>query len=125
MNELYTTKVLPALSGKRKGRVLSYEQVTNSNGGYLAVQFQLEDRVYQYNIFPGKGENTGKQVNYITTAIRKQLGKDNEGLSLIEVLDLAKETDIDIWFAYNMVYQTMNVAFHNPEANIIGIEDIA
>lgn len=126
MNNLFTQKVLPALSGKREATVKSYENIKNTNGGYLKVTFKLKDRDYGFNIFPGKGEAAGKQINYIASAIRKQLGKESESLSLIEVLDLAKETPISIWFSYNSEFNTMNVAFHEsqPTEEIVDLEGV-
>lgn len=111
---VFNQKVLPALKGKHEAKVKSFREVTNANGGYLEVIFKLEDRDYTLNIFPGKGETAGRQVNYVTGAIRRQLGKDEESLSLLEVLELAKTTPINIWFSYSPEYQRMNVNFHEP-----------
>lgn len=119
---VYNQKVLPALSGMRQATVKNYREVTNNNGGYLEVIFKLQDREYLLNVFPGKGETAGRQINYITSAIRNQLGKAQEALSLLEVLELAKKTPINIWFEYSTEYGRMNVNFHAP--NTIGEPDL-
>lgn len=117
-NSVYTNPVLPSLRGKHEAIVKSYREVSNANGGYLEVIFKLTDRDYTLNVFPGKGDTAGRQINYITSAIRRQLGKDEETLNLIEVLELAKTTPINIWFSYNAEYERVNVNFH--EATVIG-----
>lgn len=111
---VFNQKVLPSLRGAHQATVKSYREVTNANGGYLEVIFKLEDRDYTLNVFPGKESTLGRQSNYITGAIRRQLGKDEEALTLFEVLDLAKKTPITIWFSYSPEYQRMNVNFHEP-----------
>lgn len=111
---VFTEKVLPALKGKHEAKVKSFREVENAQGGYLEVIFELEDRDYTLNIFPGRGETAGRQVNYVTGAIRRQLGKEEEALSLVEVLEIAKTTPINIWFSYSQEYQRMNVNFHEP-----------
>ncbi|NCC99825.1 MAG: hypothetical protein EOL95_09045 [Bacteroidia bacterium] len=100
----------------------SFREVTNAQGGYLEVIFKLQDRDYTLNIFPGKGETAGRQVNYVTGAIRKQLGKEEESLSLLEVLEIAKTNPINIWFSYSQEYGRMNVNFHEPV--VIGETDL-
>lgn len=111
---VFTTKVLPALKGKHEAKVKSFREVENAQGGYLEVIFELRDRDYTLNIFPGRGETAGRQVNYVTGAIRRQLGKEEEALSLVEVLEIAKTTPINIWFSYSQEYGRMNVNFHEP-----------
>lgn len=111
---VFTNKVLPALKGKHEAKVKSFREVENAQGGYLEVIFKLQDRDYTLNIFPGRGDTTGRQVNYITGAIRRQLGKEQEALSLTEVLEIAKTTPINIWFSYSQEYGRMNVNFHEP-----------
>lgn len=110
---IFTNKVLPTLNGKRQATVKSYREVENTNGGYMETIWKLEDREFTYNIFPGKDATAGKQVNYVTSAIRRQLGKDEESLSLIEVLELAKTTPINMWFGYNQAFNRMDVTFHD------------
>jgi hypothetical protein len=119
---VFNQKVLPALKGKHEAKVKSFREVTNAQGGYLEVIFKLEDRDYTLNIFPGKGETAGRQVNYVAGAIRKQLGKEEESLSLIEVLEMAKTKPINIWFSYSQEYGRMNVNFHEPI--VIGETDL-
>lgn len=119
---VFNQKVLPALSGKQEAKVKSFREVTNAQGGYLEVIFKLQDRDYTLNIFPGHGATEGKQSNYITSAIRKQLGRANESLSLLEVLELAKKNPINIWFSYSQEYGRMNVNFHEPV--VIGEADL-
>ena len=110
---IFANKVLPTLNGKRSALVKSYREVENTNGGYMEVIFKLEDRDTTYNIFPGKDATAGKQVNYVTSAVRRQLGKDEESLSLIDVLELAKTNPINIWFGYNQAFNRMDVTFHD------------
>lgn len=119
---VFTKKLLPSLSGARQATVKSYREVTNANGGYLEVIFKLEDRDYTLNIFPGRGATEGRQADYITSAIRRQLGKGDKLLSLVEVLELARKTPITIWFSYSPEYQRMNVNFHEPVS--IGSTDL-
>lgn len=111
---VFDQKLLPSLEGKHEAKVKGFRKVTNEQGGYLEVIFKLEDRNYTLNIFPGHGATEGKQSNYITGAIRKQLGKSKEALSLIDVLELAKTTPINIWFSYSQEYGRPNVNFHEP-----------
>ena len=110
----FTNPILPALSGKQEAVVKSYREVSNDKGGYLEVIFKLQDRDYTLNVFPGKGETANRQINYIGGAIRKQLGKANETLSLTQILELAKKTPINIWFSYSQEFERMNVNFHEP-----------
>ena len=121
---IFTQKVLPALTGKQQATVRSFKEVSNTNGGYLEVVFKLSDRDYTLNVFPGKGETAGRQVNYITSAIRKQLGRDHEALSLVDVLELAKTNPINIWFSYSQEYERMNVNFHEPQSQVVGVVNL-
>lgn len=107
-------KVLPALVGERKATVANFKEVKNSNGGYVEVTFKLEDREYKYPIFPGHGATAGKQIAYVTSALRKQLGKESESMTLGEVLEACRKQPISIWFSYAPEYQRMNVQFHSP-----------
>ena len=62
---------------------------------------------YKYCIFPS-------QVEYVTSALRNQLGLQDKEVTLADVLEAAKETNIKVWFAYNIDFNRMNVAFHEP-----------
>jgi hypothetical protein len=104
---LLNTKVLPTLTGMREARIKSFKEETNDKGGYVRVVLQLSDREYQYCIFP-------KQVEYVTSALRSQLELQDKEVTLADVLEAAKETDIKVWFAYNTDFNRMNVAFHEP-----------
>lgn len=116
MNSLFTEKVLPTLNGMREAKVTSYEFHNNDNGGYLQICFQLEDRIYVHNVFAGKGDNIGRQINYTTSAIRRQLGMEQQAVSIVELLDIliASKTAIKIWFSYNTLVGRLSVNFHEP-----------
>lgn len=104
---LLNKKVLPALTGKRVATISKYEEVANDKGGYVKAVLKLEDREYNYCIFP-------TQVDYVVSAIRRQL--DNQELdTLADVLDAAKTTPIDVYFTYNADLGRMNVAFHESK----------
>lgn len=104
---LLNTKVLPTLTGMREARVKSFKEEINDKGGYVRVTLELSDREYPYCIFP-------KQIEYVTSAIRNQLGLHEQEVTLADVLTAAQETSIKVWFAYNSDFNRMNVAFHEP-----------
>lgn len=109
---LLQQKVLPTLTGKKEATVKDFEEVENTQGGYVKVILQLEDRDYTYCIFP-------TQVEYVTSCLRNQLGlPTTEETTLGEVLQGAKETPINVWFSYNNDLGRMNVAFHEPKSNV-------
>jgi len=115
--------VLAPLRGEKVARVIDYKQVTNDNGGYVEVKMQLDDRIYPYIIFPGKGETAGRQINYFVSCLRNQWGLD-KAMSLKEALDYAKDHDFKVWFSYNNDFNRMNVEFHEaqPEISLSDIE---
>lgn len=103
---LLQKKVLPTLKGKYEAKVLSYDEVENEKGGYIRLILGLSDRKYTYCMFPS-------QIDYLTSALKKQLGVETE-TTVEELLDLAQENEINVWFSYNQEYGRMNVAFHEP-----------
>jgi hypothetical protein len=109
---LLNTKSLPALTGERVAVLKSYNEVENNQGGYINLLFQLEDREYNYSLFPGRGDAKGKQINYFMSAIRNQLGLKEGVIELGQILEAMKDKEIRIWFSYNSQYQRMNVEFH-------------
>lgn len=113
------TIVLAPLRGEKVAKVNSYKEVKNTQGGYIDVEFQLDDRTYNYVIFPGKGDAQGKQINYFVSCLRNQWNLD-QAMSLREVLEYGKEHEFRVWFSYNDFYGRMNVEFHEsqPETNI-------
>lgn len=104
---LLNTKVLPTLTGMREARIKSFKEISNDKGGYVETILILPDREYKYCIFPS-------QVEYVTSALRNQLGLQDKEVTLADVLEAAKETNIKVWFAYNIDFNRMNVAFHEP-----------
>lgn len=108
---LLNTKVLPALSGMREAKVKSFEEVTNSQGGYVKVVLTLPDREYNYIVFPS-------QVDYVTSCLRNQLELQTEEVTLEEVLTKAKTTPIKVYFSYNTDLGKMNVAFHESRSAV-------
>lgn len=111
---LLKTKSLPALSGERVAVLKSYNEVENNQGGYVNLVFQLEDREYPYQLFPGRGDAAGKQINYFMRAIRRQLDMSEGVMELGEILEALLNKEIKIWFSYNNEHQRMNVEFHQP-----------
>lgn len=109
---LLQTKVLPTLSGKYTGKVLSFEEISNTQGGYIKVVLGLDDRTYTYNIFP-------TQVDYVTSALRNQFNMHNETVTLEDMLNKASKEDINIYFSYNQEFGRMNVAFHEPKQEVV------
>ena len=122
---LLNTKSLPALTGERVAVLKSYKEVENNQGGYVNLSFQLEDREYNYPLFPGRGDAAGKQINYFMSAIRNQLGLKDGVLELGEILESMKDKEIKIWFSYNNEYQRMNVEFHQTlQTDDTNLDDI-
>jgi hypothetical protein len=103
---LLQQRVLPTLKGKYEAKVLAYEEIENEKGGYIKLTLGLPDRKYEYCVFPS-------QINYLTSSLKKQLG-DNIDTTVEGLLDMARETTINVWFSYNQEYGRMNVAFHEP-----------
>lgn len=108
---LLSTKVLPTLTGMREVRIKDFKEIENDKGGYVETTLLLPDREYKYCIFPS-------QVEYVTSAIRNQLGLQDQEVTLEEVLTTAKETSISVWFTYNQDLGRMNVAFHETKVQI-------
>lgn len=104
---LLNTKVLPTLTGMREARIKSFKEISNDKGGYVETVLTLPDREYKYCIFPS-------QVEYVTSALRNQLGLQDKEVTLAEVLKAAQKTTIKVWFAYNSDFNRMNVALHEP-----------
>lgn len=118
------TVVKAPLKGAVQATVKSFQEVQNDKGGYVEVVFTLPDREYTLNIFPGTGATVGKQINYITSAIRKQLQIDGE-VTLKDMLTAAKEMPITLYFSYSNEYNRMNVNFHEPvEIGSIDLSEI-
>lgn len=118
-------KSLPALTGERVAKLKSYKEVENKQGGYINLLFELEDREYNYQLFPGRGDAEGRQIAYFARAIRQQLGLTEGVMELEDILKAMKNKEIKIWFSYNDFYQRMNVEFHKPAEQLdIDINDI-
>lgn len=118
------TIVLAPLKGERVAKVHDYKQVTNKDGGYVKVELQLEDRIYPYIIFPGKGETAGNQINYVVSCLRRQWGLE-DAMSLKDALEYGKDHEFIVWFSHNELYNRMNVEFHEVvEVETTDLEDI-
>ncbi len=107
---LLNTKSLPALTGERVAVLKSYKEVENNQGGYVNLLFQLEDREYNYPLFPGRGDAAGKQINYFMSAVRNQLGLKEGVLELGQILEAMLNKEIKIWitFFYNQLQQRVS-----------------
>ena len=115
---------LEPLKGEREAKVKSYREVTNDKGGYVEVVLDLGDRTYTYNLFPGKDESAGAQLNYFTGALRRQL--EIEGTTDLEqVLEVAKEKPFKVYFSYSNEYNRLNVAFHKAaEQEVVDLNEV-
>lgn len=103
---LLQRKVLPTLKGSYDAKIVFYDEIENEQGGYIKLGLGLDDRTYTYCVFPS-------QIDYLTSALKRQLHVDYE-TTVEELLDLAQEKTITVWFSYNQEYGRMNVAFHEP-----------
>lgn len=112
---LLKTTVLPTLTGMHEACIKSFREVTNDKGGYVEVIFKLEDRDYTYCMFP-------TQVEYVASALRNQLGHQDEVVTLEQLLQEGTTTPIKIWFKYNENIGRMNVAFHEARTQEEAVE---
>lgn len=109
---LLNTKVLPRLNGEYETIIKEYEEIENTQGGYIRVILVLPDREYTYCIFPS-------QVDYVASCLKAQFSI-NEETTLGEVLDIATEYPFKVWFSYNEEYNRMNVNLH--QRNVVSEE---
>lgn len=99
--------MLPVLKGKHEATIKSYREVENMQGGYIETVLKLEDRDLTYCIFPS-------QLDYITSALRRQFDMQDQAVTLEDMLVKGETTKFNVWFSYNTDYGRMNVAFHEP-----------
>jgi hypothetical protein len=101
---LLKTKVLPRLNGEYETKIKSFEEIENTQGGYIKVILELPDRDYTYCIFPS-------QVDYVASCLKAQFDIEEE-TTLGEVLEEATKQTFKVWFSYNEEYNRMNVNLH-------------
>lgn len=99
--------ILPVLKGKHEATIKSYREVENMQGGYVETVLKLEDRDLKYCIFPS-------QINYITSALRKQFDMQDQTVTLEDMLVKGETTKFNVWFSYNTDYGRLDVAFYEP-----------
>lgn len=102
---LLKTKIKKDLKGEYVTKIKSYEEIENTQGGYIQVVLELPDRDYNYIIFPSS-------IDYVARSLKQQFGLDTqEEYDFDVLLDMAKEREFTVWFEYNETYNRMNVDF--------------
>lgn len=118
---LLNSKVEMPLVGKYEGKLLSYNEIENDKGGYVELKFTVSNesqtRDYTYCLFESS-------LQYFKSAIVKQLDIDvtSKQLELVDLLDMMKESKINMYFNWNSEYNRLNCAFHEPI--VVESEDI-
>ena len=108
---LLNYKCKPALSGMYECTVKSFNEVENSQGGYVSITLDVpEYGDYTYCVFPSN-------IDYVSSCLNQQLGESRDTYDLDEALSKFKDTKLKVWFSYNSEYNRMNVALHESKVS--------
>ncbi len=87
--------ILPALAdGHHNVRLIAYADKSDDKGDRLLLSFQFEDREFDQYVFPSN-------LNYWVSGLRKQCGKSDQAMTVQEILDLALQTNLEVWVSRN------------------------
>lgn len=110
--------VLPALqNGHHNVRLTSYEDASDAKGDRILLTFQFEDREFKQFVFPSN-------LNYWLTGLRAQCGRADQAMSIGAILEVAKETNLEVWVSRNDF--GINLSLYPPKATetSVSVEDL-
>ena len=113
-------------AGKKVIKLVSFvEGHVEGKGDNIKITWQLPDRTLPQVYFPGKN------ITYVASCLKDQLGKSDEEMSVLEILTAAQETDKELFTVVSYNTYGLNLAFHevtppagmDPLTGEVGFDD--